>query len=223
MSVNTFKTNSLNTNKEYIRGDDDTIIKGFSKITFFQKRIIDFIFSLVLLLVTSPIILYTLYRIKKESSGKIFFTQPRVGMDGKLFTCYKFRSMHTDVDFSSKYTEDEDPRVFAYGKIMRKYRIDELPQIFNILKGDMHLVGPRAEWDILVKEYARVIPKYESRHLVRPGITGLAQVYYPYGRNSYDARQKLKYDMIYIKNWSLWLEFKVLIKTVMVVLGKKGI
>jgi len=106
---------------------------------------------------------------------------------------------------------------------MRKMRIDELPQILNILKGDMHLIGPRAEWDILVEKYETIIPNYKQRHSVRPGITGLAQISYPYGRNIYDAKQKLKYDLIYIKNWSLWLELKVAVKTAGVVFGKKGV
>lgn len=217
--------NMLNIEKKYLnqQANNKDTIKGYSKVDFFQKRIIDFMVSFLLLIVTSPFTLYAIYRIKKESPGEIFFTQPRVGLDGEIFTCYKFRTMHKDSSFQDNYTQKDDPRVFAYGKTMRKYRIDELAQIWNIFKGDMHMVGPRAEWDILVEEYEEEIPGYQKRHLVRPGITGLAQVYYPYGVNSYDARQKLKYDMIYIKNWTLWLEIKVLIKTVMVVLNKRGV
>ena len=105
---------------------------------------------------------------------------------------------------------------------MRKVRIDELPQLLNILKGEMHLIGPRAEWDILVKDYEKLIPDYQKRHLVAPGITGLAQVCYPYGRNVEDAKKKLEFDMEYINNWSLWKEIKVLFMTVEVVLGKRG-
>lgn len=197
-------------------------LNGYSPFIFLQKRIIDLSISGFLLIISSPIIAYTIYRIKKESPGPIFFTQPRVGLHGKKFTCYKFRSMHTNASFNP-YTEEKDPRIFKYGNIMRKMRIDELPQILNILKGDMHLIGPRAEWDILVEKYETIIPNYKQRHSVRPGITGLAQVSYPYGRNIYDAKQKLKYDLIYIKNWSLWLELKVAVKTAGVVFGKKGV
>ncbi len=106
---------------------------------------------------------------------------------------------------------------------MRKSRLDEVPQLLNVLKGDMHIVGPRAEWDILVKEYEKVIPNYNYRHVVRPGITGLAQVKYPYGRGVTDAKNKLKYDIYYIKNWSIWLELKILFDTIATVIGKKGV
>ena len=197
-------------------------VKGYSFIQYGLKRIFDIIMILLLFIVSLPIGLYTIYRIKKESKGSIFFKQNRVGLNGKIFTCYKFRSMHTNSHFNP-YTEDNDSRIFSYGNIMRKYRIDELPQIFNVLKGDMHLIGPRAEWDILVDNYSKKINGYEKRHLVKPGITGLAQVSYPYGRNINDAIEKLKYDLFYIKNWSPWLELKVDFKTVLVILGKEGV
>lgn len=197
-------------------------LMGYSTFSYLIKRVIDFGVAGFLLVVTSPILIYTVYRIRKESPGDIFFTQPRIGLDGKTFTCYKFRSMYKDVHFNP-YTQDKDPRIFPFGLIMRKYRIDELAQILNIFKGDMHLIGPRAEWDILVNEYEKEIPNYQKRHLVRPGITGLAQVSYPYGRNVYDAQQKLNYDLFYIRNWSLWMELKVALQTIMVILGKKGV
>ncbi|HHB94638.1 MAG TPA: sugar transferase [Campylobacterales bacterium] len=152
----------------------------------------------------------------------MLFKQTRVGKDEKRFTCYKFRSMHENSHFDP-YTQDKDKRVFPYGNFMRKSRIDEIPQLWNILKGDMHLIGPRAEWDILVEEYEQKIPHYHNRHAVRPGITGLAQVRYPYGRNITDTKNKLKYDMFYIQNWSFWLELKIIWMTVMVVLGRRGL
>ncbi|NEW59868.1 sugar transferase, partial [Sulfurovum sp. bin170] len=189
---------------------------------FFQKRVIDLSLSSLLLILTSPIILFSIYQIRKESAGSILFTQPRVGLNGESFTCYKFRSMHTNMGFNP-YTQDKDPRIFPFGRIMRKMRIDELPQLWNVIRGEMHLIGPRAEWDILVNEYEKIIPKYQKRHIVRPGITGLAQVSYPYGRNVEDAREKLKYDLNYIKKWSIMLEIKVIWKTIMVVLGQKGV
>ena len=197
-------------------------IKEYSFMQYGIKRVFDIFMSLLLFLAVSPIILYSIYRIKKESTGPIFFKQDRVGLKGKVFTCYKFRSMHVNSHFNP-YTQDNDTRIFAYGNTMRKYRIDELAQILNILKGDMHLIGPRAEWNILVDTYNKEIKNYEKRHLVRPGITGLAQVYYPYGRNINDAKKKLKYDLFYIKNWSFLLELKVAWKTVSVILGKKGV
>jgi len=193
----------------------------YTKSQYIQKRIIDFALSLILIVLSFPIVLYTIYKIKKESPGSILFKQSRIGLNGKAFTCYKFRSMHVNSKFNP-YTQTNDCRIFPFGNTMRQMRIDELPQLLNILKGEMHLIGPRAEWDILVKEYEVTIPNYHARHLVAPGITGLAQVQYPYGRNIQDAKNKLKYDRLYIESWSLGLELKVILKTIGVILGKKG-
>ena len=204
-----------------VKNKNDKKHRAYTKFQYLQKCIIDFVFSLLILVITAPVMIYTLYRIKKESPGPILFKQSRIGLNGKSFNCYKFRSMHVDSEFNP-YTEENDSRIFPFGKIMRQMRIDELPQLFNVLKGEMHLIGPRAEWDILVKEYENIIPNYHDRHLVAPGITGLAQVQYPYGRNIQDAKNKLKYDKIYINSWSLGLELKVVWKTVEVILGRKG-
>jgi len=197
-------------------------VNGYSSFDFIQKRFIDFVVGGLLFIVSSPVMLYSIYRIKKESKGPILFKQQRVGLNEKRFTCYKFRSMH-EHDECNLYRRDNDCRVFKYGDTMRRTRIDELPQLWNILKGDMHLIGPRAEWDILVEKYEKDISEYHNRHKVRPGITGLAQVYYPYGRNAHDTKNKLKYDIFYIQNWSIGLELKIIWKTVMIVLGRKGI
>ena len=196
-------------------------IQGYSNFQFYQKRVVDFIVGGSLLLVSIPIVLYTIFRIKKESPGSIFFKQSRIGLNGKPFTCYKFRSMHVNSEFNP-YTQENDSRIFPFGNTMRRMRIDELPQLLNIVKGEMHLLGPRAEWDILVKDYEKIIPNYHERHLVAPGITGLAQVSHPYGRNVDDAKKKLEYDMEYINNWSLKKELMVIFKTIKVVLGKEG-
>ena len=196
--------------------------KEYTKTQFFQKRLIDFIVGGSLLLVSMPVMLYTIFRIKKESPGSIFFKQSRIGLNGKPFMCYKFRSMHVNSKFNP-YTQENDSRIFPFGNTMRKMRIDELPQLFNILKGEMHLIGPRAEWDILVKDYEKIIPNYHERHTVAPGITGLAQVCHPYGRNVDDAKKKLEYDIEYITNWSLKKELMVIFKTIKVVLGKEGL
>jgi len=198
------------------------IVNGYSKIDYIQKRVIDYIMVIALVSVSWPIILYTIYRIKKESPGPIFFKQTRVGLNNKKFSCYKFRSMHTNSHFNP-YTEDKDSRIFPFGQTMRKMRIDELAQLINVIKGDMHIVGPRAEWNILVNEYEKIVPNYHFRHNVRPGITGLAQIRYPYGRNAFDARRKLGYDILYIKKWSILLEIKVLFETVLVILKKQGV
>jgi len=195
--------------------------KNYTKFQYVQKRFVDFTIGGSLFILAIPIIIYSMFRIKKESPGPILFKQSRIGLNGKPFTCYKFRSMHVNGKFNP-YTQENDSRIFPFGNIMRQMRIDELPQLLNILKGEMHLVGPRAEWDILVKDYEEIIPNYHDRHLVAPGITGLAQVYYPYGRNIQDAKNKLRYDMKYINAWSILLEAKVIWKTIEVVLGKRG-
>jgi lipopolysaccharide/colanic/teichoic acid biosynthesis glycosyltransferase len=169
--------------------------------------------------------LYSAYKIKKESpEGPIIFKQKRVGLNGKEFTCYKFRSMVPDAEKGNpQFASEDDPRIFKWGAFMRKTRIDELPQIWNVLKGDMHMIGPRPERKYWVNKFKQTIPFYDTRHLVRPGITGWAQVNYPYGANEEDAYQKLLYDLYYIKNWNLWLEIKTIFKTVWVMVGRKGL
>ena len=193
-----------------------------SKPQYVIKRFMDIFVSGLLLLFSSPILVYSIWKIKQQSPGNVFFKQLRVGKDIKFFEVVKFRSMHENCHFDP-YTQKEDSRIYPYGQFMRRSRIDELPQLWNIFKGDMHLCGPRTEWEILVENYEKEIPFYHERHLVKPGVTGWAQVMYPYGANTEDARQKLMYDLYYIKNWSVWLEIEVLIRTVWVVLGKKGI
>jgi len=158
-----------------------------------------------------------------QSPGKVLFRQWRIGKYNKNFECVKFRSMHENSEFFNHYTQENDPRIFPWGNTMRKMRIDEIPQIMNILKGEMHLVGPRAEWSELVQNYKKDIPYYCQRHLVAPGVTGWAQVNYPYGANTEDARQKLMYDLYYIKYWSVWLELKIVWKTAMIVIGRNGV
>jgi len=197
-------------------------VEGYSSFNFIQKRFVDFSIGGLLLIISSPVMIYSIYRIKKESKGSILFKQQRIGLNGKKFTCYKFRSMHEEGE-SNLYRMENDNRVFKYGDLMRKIRIDELPQLWNVFKGDMHLIGPRAEWDVLVEKYEKEISEYHNRHKVRPGITGLAQVYYPYGRNAQDTKNKLKYDIFYIQNWSLLLEIKIIWKTVIVIFGRMGV
>ena len=196
-------------------------IKPFTKWQYIQKRAIDyfglfwlFFFSCYLFLIKIP------KKIKSESPGDIYFKQKRVGINNKIFECVKFRTMHENSHFDP-YTKENDSRIFPYGKVMREKRFDELPQMINILKGDMHLIGPRAEWNILVENYENEIPYYNERHLVKPGITGWAQVMYPYGEGIEDARQKLMYDLYYIKYWNILFELKIVWKTAMTVIKKE--
>jgi len=212
------------TKKIYITPNSQIDIQPYNKWQYIQKRVIDYLISIPLIILTLPILIYSAYRIKKESpKGEIIFKQTRVGKNGKPFTCYKFRSMHTDTEYFDKYTQDNDPRIFKWGNVMRKTRIDELPQLINVIKGDIHLIGPRAEWIELVKDYEEKLPNYNKRHKVAPGITGWAQVNYPYGRNLEDTRQKLMYDLYYIKHWNLWLELTIVWLTIKTVINKSGL
>jgi lipopolysaccharide/colanic/teichoic acid biosynthesis glycosyltransferase len=199
-------------------------IKPYNPFEYFLKRVTDFICVTVLLSVSLPIMFYARYRIKKDSPGTSQFKQDRVGRDNKEFRCVKFRSMRLDAEKDgAQFATENDPRIFPWGETMRKTRIDELPQMLNVLKGEMHFIGPRPERKYWTDQFEKEIPYYSERHLVAPGITGWAQVMYPYGASTEDAKQKLMYDLYYIKHWNLWLELKIVWKTIMVVLGKRGV
>jgi len=199
-------------------------IKPFNLFERSIKFVIDYAITVIILILTSPFILYAIYRIKKESDGPIFFKQKRLGQNGKEFTCIKFRSMSVDAEKNgAQFATVDDERVYPWGKTMRETRIDELPQLWNVLKRDMHLIGPRPERKVWTDEFEKEIPYYNERHIVKPGLTGWAQVLYPYGANAYDAKQKLMYDLYYIKHWSLWLEIKTIFKTIVVILSRKGV
>ena len=197
-------------------------IRPYNSFEYFLKRFADYVGVFFLALIHLYFKITLKSKIKKESPGSLYFTQMRVGKNAQDFTCYKFRTMHENSEHNP-YTQDKDSRIFPFGEFMRKARIDEIPQYKNILKGEMHLIGPRAEWNILVEKYEKQLPYYHERHLVAPGITGWAQVHYPYGRDLVDTKQKLMYDLYYIKHWNIMLELKVVWKTVLVVLGKKGL
>lgn len=187
------------------------------------KRFIDIILSLMLLLVTWPLMIFTILLIWLESGTPILFFQQRTGLAGKPFNIYKFRSMVKDAEKSgAQWAQVRDARVTRVGKFIRLFRFDELPQIFNILKGDMSFIGPRPERPEFVEMLAQKIPFYELRHSLRPGLTGWAQVGYPYGASVDDAREKLQYDLFYIKNQSFMMDIKIIVKTVRVVLFGKG-
>ena len=187
------------------------------------KRGMDLILALILMVVLSPLALITAIIIKCESKGPVIFKQTRIGENMKPFKVYKFRSMKLhDPKKYSKYTLDCDTRVTKFGKFMRKTRIDELPQLWNILKGTMSFIGPRPEWDILAKDYAEQISHYNLRHLIKPGITGWAQVMFPYGESLDDAKRKLEYDLYYLKHQDLILDVLIIAKTAKAVLFGKG-
>ena len=215
--------------KCYIPEDNTDLhyLDDIRPLTFFQqiqKRVLDYISAFGLLLVTFPVLFYARYKIQKESPGNPMYNQDRVGLNNREFKCIKFRSMSLDAEKDgAQFSSENDPRIFPWGETMRKTRIDELPQILNIFRGEMHLIGPRPERKHWIDIFEKDIPYYNERHIIRPGITGWAQVMYPYGANAEDAKQKLMYDLYYIKHWSIWLEFKIIWKTVMVVLHRKGV
>jgi len=197
-------------------------ISSYTKSQYFQKRVIDYLAIIILLIPTIIAIIYSYYRIKikKESpNGSIFFKQKRVGKDKNEFWCIKLRSMGVDAEKNgAKFATDNDPRAFPWGKTIRKYKIDELIQLWNVAKGEMHFVGPRPERKVWVKEFEKSIPFYNQRHVVASGITGLAQIKYQYGRGKLDAKEKLTYDLYYIKNWSLKLEIEIIYETAIFIL-----
>lgn len=191
---------------------------------FYVKTIFDWIVSALILLLSLPLMILAALAIFLESGRPIFFCQKRVGLGQKVFLLYKFRTMKNrpDVDTDDPYARKDDPRITRVGAVLRRLRLDELPQLFNVFLGDMSLIGPRAEWVRLVEEYEKKIPCYHLRHMVKPGITGWAQSNYPYGENLEDAYEKLKYDLYYIKNYSLILDIEIFLKTILAVLSAKG-
>ena len=189
----------------------------------YSKRLFDVIASAFLLIISSPLIALTWLLVRLTSTGPAMFGQLRVGREGQRFGAYKFRTMRANGATSDEiYTREDDPRVTAVGKWLRKLRFDELPQLWNVLKGDMSLIGPRAEWEKCVEVYEKKIPFYHFRHLVKPGITGWAQVNYPYGESEEDAIKKLQYDLYYIRHYSLKLDAMIVLKTVHTMVFGRG-
>jgi len=195
-------------------------------VASYGKRMFDVGVSLMLLAAGWPVMLATAVAILAESRGRgtVFYRQQRVGKDGKSFDVLKFRSMRMDAESGGRaqWAAENDHRVTRVGRVIRKYRIDELPQLLNVLKGDMSFVGPRPERPQFVKELSAKIPYYGLRHKVKPGITGWAQICYPYGSSERDALEKLQYDLYYIKNYSLWFDFLIMAQTVYAVLSGRG-
>ena len=199
---------------------------GF-KITPFKcnvKRVLDIFFSSIGLIFSLPLLPIIALAIKINSPGPIFFKQLRVGEREKPFTLYKFRTMHLDAEKVSGavWAKKEDLRVTRVGKLLRKIRLDEFPQFYNVLSGDMSIVGPRPERPEFVEQLKKLIPYYSQRHFVRPGISGWAQIRYPYGSSVSDALEKLRYDLFYVKHMSLFLDVMIIMETIKVVLFGRG-
>ncbi len=194
-----------------------------SRFQYRMKRLMDLLLSSFLLVVSLPVILITSLGIKLESKGPVFYMQERIGEDNKSFQVIKFRSMHIDAEKDGAvWAKENDDRVTKIGAIIRNIRVDEIPQLWNVLKGDMSLVGPRPERQVFIEELAKKIPFYSIHHELKPGLTGWAQVYYPYGASEDDALKKLEYDLYYMKNLSIALDLLVVFKTIKTVLFQKG-
>ena len=187
------------------------------------KRILDIMVAAAILFISLPIFLLSALIIKIESPGGIFYRQERVGENGTPFQIVKFRSMKKDAEKNGPvWASEDDHRVTKFGKYIRKFRIDELPQLINVLKGEMSIVGPRPERPVFVKNLEKKIPFYSNRHVVKPGVTGWAQIFYPYGASEDDALRKLEYDLYYIKNLSIAMDLLTIFQTVKIVLFQKG-
>ncbi len=200
----------------------DGFNQGFLRTAI--KRGFDVVCALTLLVISLPLMLVAMLLIAFESRGPVFYRQERVGLNGKTFNVIKFRSMRRDAeeDGNPRWASTSDDRVTRVGRLIRRVRIDELPQLFNVLKGEMSVVGPRPERPYFVASLTKDIPYYAIRHSVKPGVTGWAQVRYEYGATVEDAKQKLQYDLYYVKNHTLFLDMLIMFETVSVVLTGKG-
>lgn len=211
---------------ESVDHEDLALSKGLTQGGLYDaiKRLVDIAVALFGLILFAPLMLTTALALRLESPGPILYRQERVGRNGKSFEILKFRSMYVDAEKSGipRWAAEHDPRITPIGRIIRKVRIDELPQFFNVLRGDMSVVGPRPERPYFVDELALTLPFYRERHLARPGITGWAQVNYHYGASFEDAERKHSYDLYYLKHRSVVLDLFILLKTVRIVLFAEG-
>ncbi|MFH1854390.1 MAG: sugar transferase, partial [Candidatus Omnitrophota bacterium] len=193
-------------------------------ISLFFKRTIDLVFSFIGLIFFSPLMLIAGIMVKLNSPGPIIYKQNRTGMDGKVFTMYKIRTMVRDAELFTGpiWSKKDDPRLVKRGDLLRKYHIDELPQLFNVLKGEMSLVGPRPERPEIIEKLESAIPDYKTRFTVKPGITGYAQILHKYDEEMRDVRLKLKYEIFYIKKMCVLMDIKIISKTLVTILMGKG-
>jgi exopolysaccharide biosynthesis polyprenyl glycosylphosphotransferase len=194
-----------------------------SPFFFAIQALYSWILAFLGLVAVSPIMIITAIAVRVDSKGPILYRQTRTGRNGVTFELMKFRSMYIDAEKDGAvWATENDPRITPVGRFIRKYRIDEFPQFFNVLRGEMSLVGPRPERPEFIEMLSRQIPFYGERHIIRPGITGWAQINYPYGASIEDAKAKLSYDLYYIKNYSIFFDLIIAIGTVQVVLWNKG-
>jgi exopolysaccharide biosynthesis polyprenyl glycosylphosphotransferase len=201
----------------------ENISENEKKLYEALKRVMEIITTLALAVIGAVLSPFIALAIKLNSRGPVLFVQDRVGRDGRVFRAMKFRSMVVGAEKSgAQWAQENDPRVTRVGGFLRKTRLDEIPQLLNVLKGEMSFIGPRPERPEFVAELTRKIPFYGERHLIKPGLTGWAQVNFPYGASEEDALQKLQYDLYYVKNRSLFLDFSILLKTVNIVLSRQG-
>ena len=211
---------------ETLTTNDLLLAQGFAggTVSACLKRICDVIFGCFLLLLTLPVMALTALAIKLDSPGPVFYRQLRVGQFGKTFMLYKFRSMTMDAEAGGnpRWAQKQDPRITRTGRFFRTTRIDELPQLVNVLRGEMSMVGPRPERPHFVEQLARAIPFYNRRSFVKPGLTGWAQINFPYGASIEDAHEKLSYDLYYAKHRSIILDLIILLATIRVVLFRDG-
>ena len=181
------------------------------------------ILAVIIGICSLPVMIISAIIVKFESPGPVIYSQARIGENQKEFYVHKFRSMRNDAEKNgAKWAVENDPRVTKYGNFMRKTRIDELPQIWNVLKGEMSFIGPRPERQVFITEIEKVVPYYNLRHSIKPGLTGWAQVMYPYGASIEDAKEKLEYDLYYIKHQDFILDIIIMFKTVQTVIFGKG-
>lgn len=216
--------------KCYIAQDVTNTTPDLSNLNYFNyrvrflKKIIDLGIGIPLYILTQPLWILSAFKIYQQSPGPIFFKQTRVGIKNGEFNIVKFRSMRLDAEKAgAQFSSKNDDRVFGWGKFMRNTRTDELPQLFNIMKGELSLIGPRPERKVFVESFQELIPHYNERHSVKPGISGYAQVMYSYGSGVHDARHKLMYDLYYIKHWSFGLEIKIAFLTFWTMITKRGL
>jgi sugar transferase (PEP-CTERM system associated) len=196
----------------------------FGALDRFLKRVFDLAVSSIVLVLTAPLILGGMVAIRLDGPGPVFYRQERVTLDGRVFWILKLRTMRVNAEASGAvWAAEKDNRITRAGNFLRRARIDELPQLVNILRGDMSFVGPRPERPMFVDELAAQIPLYNERHMVKAGLTGWAQINYPYGASVDDARSKLSYDLYYVKNFSILFDFIILLQTLRVVLWPSGV
>ena len=215
-------------NLDSVKADWIIFAEGFKGGSIFEralKRLMDIVTSVLFLALSSPIFLVCAVLVKTTSRGPILYRQERVGLNGEPFEVLKFRSMRVDAesDGTPKFASKNDPRVTPVGGFLRKTRADEIPQVINVLKGDMSFVGPRPERPYFVDQLSEKVPFYRERHCLKPGITGWAQIRYPYGASFEDSRRKLEYDLYYVKNYSIFLDVLIILQTLRVVLFPHGV